>query len=309
LHFSPGAADVVDDATKKARVLIEALPFLKRFHHQFMVVKLGGEPIEDPAVLDSLLTDLVWLEQVGVRPILVHGGGKSISRAMEQAGLKPVFHQGRRVTDGQTIAIVAREVERLNAHIVDRILALGGSAIGMFPPKHRLIAGEVLDPALGLVGQPIGVDRELLTRFTSRGLIAVVPPLSIAPDGQLLNTNADDIALAVATGISAEKLVFCSNVNGVLLDPKDPGSRLSSLTAGEVRELIAKGVIRDGMLPKVESCIRALEAGVRKIHIVDARIPHALLLEIFTAEGIGTELRLADQSAEQQMSPTQRLRR
>jgi acetylglutamate kinase len=284
---------VVDEARRKADVLIEALPYLKRFHSQFMVVKLGGEPIEKPAVLDALLTDLVWLEQVGVFPILVHGGGKSITRAMEQAGLKAVFHQGRRVTDAATMAIVAREAERLNQQIVNRIFELGGAAIGMCPPRHQVVQGRVLDPALGLVGQPVSVDRERVARYATRGLIPVIPPLSVDESGQPMNTNADDIALAVATAIAAEKLVFCSNVPGVLTDPKDPSTRISSLTDREVRDLVAKGVIRDGMIPKVESCIGALKAGVRKIHIVDAGMDHALLLEIFTNEGIGTELRLA----------------
>jgi acetylglutamate kinase len=283
---------VVDEATRKAKILIEALPFLKRFHHQFMVVKLGGEPIENPAVLDSLLTDLVWLEQVGVRPILVHGGGKSLTRAMEQAGLTPVFNQGRRVTDAAAMAIAAREFEKLNEHLHDRLFDLGGAAIQLCPPQ-LVVRGQILDPALGLVGQPIGVDRERLVRYATRGLIPVVPPLSVTADGQVLNTNADDIALAVATALSAEKLVFLSNVPGVLTDAKDPATRISSLTDTEVRALIARGVIKDGMIPKVESCIGALESGVRKIHIIDAAMPHALLLEIFTAEGIGTELRLA----------------
>lgn len=283
---------MVDEAMRKARVLIEALPYLKRFHDRFMVVKLGGEPIEQPEVLDSLLTDLVWLEQVGVSPILVHGGGKSISRAMEKAGLKPVFNGGRRVTDEAAMAIVSREVEKLNAHIVNRIIDLGGAAIGMCPPRHELVQGDILDPALGLVGQPTTVDRERLARFATRGLIPVVPPLSVMSDGRQLNTNADDIALAVATAISAEKLVFCSNVPGVMTDPKDPATRIPSLTDVQVRELVAKGVIQGGMIPKVESCIAALHSGVRKIHIVDAGMPHALLLEIFTAEGIGTELAL-----------------
>ncbi len=283
----------VDEAMRKARVLIEALPFLKRFHNQAMVVKLGGEPIEDAAVLDSLLTDLVWLEQVGIRPVLVHGGGRSITRACEEAGITAAFHHGRRITDARTMAIVAREVARLNAHLVQRMFELGGAALGLCPPLMPLVRGEILDPALGLVGRPVWIERELITRCTSRGLIPVVPPLSIDAEGKLLNTNADDIALAVASGIAAEKLVFCSNVPGVLADAKDPASRLSSLTDVEVRALVAKGVIRDGMIPKVESCIAALESGVRKIHIVGATVPHALLLEIFTAEGIGTELRLA----------------
>ncbi len=282
---------MVDEATRKAKVLIEALPFLKRFHHQYMVVKLGGEAIEKPEVLDSLLTDLVWLEQVGVRPILVHGGGKSFSRAMEQSGLKPVFIQGRRITDAAAMAIAEREFDKLNEHLHDRIFALGGTAIQLSQP-HLVVRGRILDPTLGLVGQPVDVDRERLVRYATRGLIPVIPPLSITADGQLLNTNADDIALAVATSLAVEKLVFCSNVPGVLTDPKDPSTRISSLTDREVRALVAKGVIQGGMIPKVESCLAALEAGVGKIHIVDAGMPHALLLEIFTAEGIGTELRL-----------------
>jgi acetylglutamate kinase len=193
---------VVDDATRKAKVLIEALPFLKRFHHQFMVVKLGGQPIENPAVLDSLLTDLVWLEQVRVRPILVHGGGKSITRAMEQAGIKPVWHNNRRVTDAATMAIVLKEVERLNTHIVNRISELGGAAISMMPPSNCVAFGRIADPNLGLVGLPIGIDKERLTRFATRGLIPVIPPLSLdvdrANERVVLNTNADDIALAMA---------------------------------------------------------------------------------------------------------------
>lgn len=281
---------MVDDATHKAQVLIEALPFLKRFHHQFMVVKLGGEPIEKPEVLDRLLTDLVWLEQVGVSPILVHGGGATITRAMEKAGLKPVFHQGRRITDEATMQIVAREVERLNTHLVNRIIELGGAAIGMCPPRHQVIKGTVMDPALGLVGQPTSIDRERIARYATRGLIPVVPPIAVDSDGRLLNTNADDIALAVATGMNAEKLVFLSSVNGVLTNPQDPATRLSSLTIAQVRKLVADGTIQGGMIPKVESCIGALESGVRKIHIIAASMDHALLLEIFTAEGIGTEL-------------------
>lgn len=283
---------MVDEATRKAGVLIEALPFLKRFHDHCMVVKVGGEAVEDDDVLDALLTDLVWLEQVGVNPVLVHGGGKSISRAMEAAGIKPRFLNGRRVTDEQTMAIMQREVEVLNARIVNRIFDLGGCAVGLCPPRHEAVRGQIMDPELGLVGQPTGINRERLARFAGRGLIPVVPPLAVNSDGQVLNTNADDIALAVATGLGAVKLVFMSSVPGVMTDPKDPASLLSSLTEVQVRELVAQGVIKDGMIPKVESCIAALRLGVGKIHIVAAGLPHALLLEIFTKEGVGTELRL-----------------
>ena len=282
---------VVDEPTRKAQVLIEALPYLKRFHDRFLVVKIGGEAIEQPEVLDPLLTDLVFLEQVGISPILVHGGGKSISRAMEAAGLVPAFHQGRRITDEATMAIVSAEVEKLNAHIVHRVFALGGAAIGMCPPRHNLVSGTIMDPALGLVGQPTTVDRERLIRYATRGLIPIVPPISVDADGRAMNTNADDIALAVATAVGADKLMFCSSVPGVMTDPKDPSTLFSSLTVSKVRELVASGIIKGGMIPKVESCIAALHAGVDKIHIVGADQPHALLLEIFTNEGVGTELR------------------
>lgn len=284
---------MVDEATRKAQVLIEALPYLKRFHEAIVVVKVGGEALEDARVLDDLLTDLVFLEQVGVSPVLVHGGGKSITRAMEAAGLTPVFHQGRRVTDAAAMAIVAREVERLNERIVERVFDLGGAAIGMLPPRFGVVAGEILDPALGLVGRPQRVERERLARYATRGLMPVVPPLSVAADGQLLNTNADDIALAVAVALDAAKLVFLSHVPGVLADPRDPASRISSLTPAEARDLVARGVVSGGMIPKLESCLAALERGVGKIHILSAAQPHALLLEIFTAEGVGTELRPA----------------
>lgn len=285
------------EATAKAKVLIEALPYIKRFHHQFVVVKLGGENIEKPDVLDSLLTDLVWLEQVGVRPILVHGGGPAISTAMDDAGLDLQWVGGRRVTDQAAMDIVAREAERLNSHLVNRLFDLGGAAIGMVPPRQNVLRSDRRNPELGLVGTPVDVDRERILRYASRGLIPVLPPLSSDREGVVLNTNADDIALAVARGMQAEKLVFCSNVPGVCTDPSDPETRISSLVPDEVRNLVAQGVISGGMIPKVESCLEALGAGVRKIHIIDAAMAHALLLETFTRDGIGTELRLKHDEA------------
>ena len=288
---------MVEEATRKAKVLIEALPFFKRFHHQFAVVKLGGEAIERPEVLDALLTDLVFLEQVGLRPVLVHGGGPTITRAMDEAGIEVKWHKGRRVTDRAAIEIVQREVERLNAILVNRLFDLGGAAIGLVPSRQEVVHGEIRDPDLGLVGTPNGVDAERLLRYASRGLIPVVPPLSLNDEGQVLNTNADDVALAVAIGLSAAKLVFCSNVPGILRDPADPSSRISSLTPESVRSLVGDGTIQGGMIPKVESCIAALESGVNKIHIVHAGMPHALLLEIFTREGIGTQLTLDSEGA------------
>jgi acetylglutamate kinase len=276
--------------TIKADVLIEALPYIKRFHHLTVVVKVGGAALEEPAVRDQLLLDLVWFEQVGLRPILVHGGGKSITRAMAEAHQPVTWHEGRRVTDAPTMAIVHREVERLNAQLVDRLIDLGGAAIGLVPPRHPLVRSVPLDPALGLVGRPVGVERERLLRYSSRGLIPVVPPLSTTADGQVVNTNADDIALVVAEGMRAEKLVFLSDVPGICRDPADPTTRFSSLTVAEVTGLIRDGIITGGMIPKVQSCLGALAAGVHKIHIIDAGTEHALLLEVFTKEGIGTEL-------------------
>ncbi len=283
-----------EEATNKAKVLIEALPYLKQFHHHYMVVKLGGTPIEDEQILDSLLTDLVWLEQVGIRPILVHGGGTRISAAMEAAGLEPTFHEGRRVTDEQTMEIVQREVEALNMHLVNRLLELDGAAIGLVPPRHCIVSGTQLDKNLGLVGNPNGIDAARVVRYASRGLIPVVPPLSVDRDGTVYNTNADDIALAIATGMRVGKLVFCSTVPGVCTDPNDPETLISSLTPAEVRDLVNKEIIKGGMIPKVESCLGALDKGVDKIHIVNAEMPHALLLEIFTREGVGTQICLPE---------------
>ncbi len=281
---------MLTEPTAKARVLIEALPYIKRFHHQYVVVKVGGEAVEDPAVIETLLTDLVWLEQVGVIPVLAHGGGARISRAMDAAGIEVRWHEGRRVTDARAMAVILREIEAINAHLVERICELGGAAIGLMPPRQGTIAGAADEPALGLVGRPVGIDRERLTRYGSRGLIPVIPPLSVARNGAILNTNADDVALAVATGMRAEKLVFCSNVPGVCTDPDDPRTLISSLPASRVLDLIADGTISGGMIPKVQSCLGALELGVGKIHIIHAGTEHALLLEIFTAEGVGTEL-------------------
>ncbi|TVR15465.1 MAG: acetylglutamate kinase [Planctomycetota bacterium] len=280
----------VADPTSKASILIEALPYIKRFHHQYVVVKLSGHGIEDPHILDQFLLDLVWLEQVGVRPILVHGGGSSINKAMQAAGLEPRFSGGRRVTDAATMEVVQREVERINTHLVNRLCDLGGAAIGLVPSRHRVVCAERSDPALGLVGTPISIDRERVLRYASRGLIPVVPPLSIDKSDEILNTNADDIALVVAKGMMAAKLVFCSNVPGVCRDPSDPTTRISSLTPDEVRSLVEQNVIQGGMIPKLESCLAALSFGVGKIHIIDAAVPHSLLLEIFTREGVGTEL-------------------
>jgi len=280
----------LQNATMKAAVLIEALPYLKQFHEQHVVIKLGGTPIEDEQVLDSLLTDLVWLEQVGVRPILVHGGGSSINRAMSEAGIEPRFHGGRRITDPATMQIVEQEVERLNRHLVNRLIELDGVAIGLTPQRHPIVGGQVLDPELGLVGTPGEVDAVRILRYASRGLIPVIPPLSIDTEGRVLNTNADDIALAIAAAMRAEKLVFCSTVPGVLADPADPTTRISTLTRELVQRYIADGTIQGGMIPKVESCLAALDRGVHKIHIIDAAVAHGLLLEIFTREGIGTEI-------------------
>ena len=278
------------DPQAKAAVLIEALPYLKRFHGQIVVVKVGGEAVEDPEVIRSLVTDLVWMEQVGIDPILVHGGGKSITRAMDAAGLKVQWNQGRRVTDAAAMEIVAREVEKLNTYLVDTIIELGGAAIGMVPPRHKTVFGGILDPGLGLVGNPEQVDRERIIRYASRGLVPVIPPLSVGAAGQLLNTNAADIALAVARELRASKLLFCSNIPGVCRDIKDPSTRYSSLKASEVRALVEQQIITGGMIPKVQSCLAALEHGVEKIHIIDSRMRQALLLEVFTSEGIGTEL-------------------
>ncbi len=294
-----------EEAIRKADVLIEALGFIRKFHGKFTVIKLGGSVMEDPESLRALLVDVVFMQTVGLRPVVVHGGGKAITVAMEQAGLKPHFVQGRRFTDEPTLAIVARVLaEEINADIERHINKFGGRASGLHHKTHQCLFGRKLwlenGPEgridLGRVGEVKAVDVPPIENLCLAGVVPVLPSLAEdqEAEGQLLNVNADTAAAAVAQALQAEKLVFLTDTAGILADKSEPGSLIRGLTPTECHELIAAGVIDKGMIPKVEACLASLEMGVKKTHIIDGRLRHSLLLEIFTKSGIGTEIVLAD---------------
>jgi acetylglutamate kinase len=301
----------MEEAIGKARVLIEALPHICSFRRKFVVVKMGGSAMDDPRVLARFVKDVVFMEQVGMWPVLVHGGGPRISAEMKRAGVEPVFIEGHRVTTPEVIEIAARVlIEEVSSHISDLVEEAGGKAIPLngrgssflLGRKRKVPGSPGVD--LGLVGDVTHVDHEACYRLADGGLIPVVAPIArMDPDEPhseedfgfsggvpLLNVNGDAAASAIAAALGAEKIVFLSNVPGVMRRAEDPSSLESSLTRAEVDGLIADGTIAGGMLPKVRSCLDAIDAGVRKAHIVSALVPHALLLEMFTDKGIGTEI-------------------
>jgi acetylglutamate kinase len=287
------------DAIRKAETLIEACSYIRMFRDRLTVIKLGGSAMEEPAALHATLQDVVFMETVGLRPILVHGGGKSIDRAMASAGLHPRKIQGRRYTDDATLEIVVRILlDETNAGIVAQIRNLGGRAIGLHSSSLQSLFGERLTlpgsdgrPVdLGRVGRVTRVDGELIQTFCAGGVIPVIPSLAWDEEGRWLNVNADTAASGVAAHLSAEKLVFLTDTPGILRDRDDPSSLLTSLDATGVRALMTDGTITEGMIPKVEACLDSLRTGVRKTHMIDGRLRHSLLLEIYTDAGVGTQI-------------------
>jgi acetylglutamate kinase len=289
----------MDDAIRKADVLIEALSYIRTFRDKRTLIKLGGSAMEDPAALRATLQDVVFMETVGLRPILVHGGGKPIDRAMAAAGIEPRKVQGRRLTDDATLGIVVRVLrEEINADIVRQIRQLGGRAVGLHTSDIQALFGEKLmlpgengEPLdLGRVGRVTRVDAGLIESFCSGGVVPVIPSLALDETGGWLNVNADTAAAGVAAALKADKLVFLSDIPGILMNRADESSLLTSLRAKDCTDLIARGIIDSGMIPKVEACLDSLRAGVQKVHMIDGRVRHSLLLEIFTHHGVGTEI-------------------
>ncbi len=289
----------MDEAIRKAGVLIEALNWIRQFRGKYVVIKLGGSALDDWEKVRGLLTDVIFMSTVGMKPVLVHGGGKAISQAMKEAGVEPRFVEGRRYTDERTLDIVARVLAReLCQRLVEEIRRQGGAAVALTPFSQNCLVAERLELTgrdgrkidLGFVGYVVDVDRPLIERTCRDSTIPVIPSVGLTRSGQRLNVNADTAAAAVARLIGAEKLVFLSDVPGILADPQDAGSLLSHVNAAKCRELIANGIIASGMVPKVDAALEALTAGVRKVHIVDGRMPHSLLLEIYSDKGVGTEI-------------------
>jgi acetylglutamate kinase len=292
----------MDDAIRKADALIEALGYIRRFRDRLTVIKLGGSAMEDADALRSTLQDVVFMETAGMRPVLVHGGGKAIDRSMASAGFEPKKILGRRYTDRATLDIVVDVLlKETNAEVVAQIRNLGGRAIGLHSGSLQCLFGERLtldgpearSVDLGHVGQVTRVDGSLIEDFCAGRVVPVIPSLAWDTHGDWLNVNADTAAAAVASELRAEKLVFLTDTPGILVNRTDPDSLLSSLDPEGCRDLIARGIIDSGMIPKVEACLDSLRAGVGKTHVIDGRLPHSLLLEIYTERGVGTEIVLS----------------
>lgn len=275
------------------------MEYIRLFRGKIVVVKLGGSVLDEPQLQKKLLTDVVFMATVGIRPILVHGGGKAITKAMDESGLEPQWVNGRRYTDEHTMAIVEHTlIHDINASICETIKQLGCDAMGLHSLSSCVLFAEPLRMTdsqgrkidLGLVGDVKTVNSQLLKTLCASETIPVIAPVAIDRGGGKLNVNADSAAGKVAAAVEAEKFVSVSDTNGILKNVNDPESGVSSATEDQIKQMIESGIITEGMLPKVEACLIALDGGVKKAHIIDGRIQHSLLLEIYTEEGIGTQI-------------------
>lgn len=288
----------MQQAIDKAAALVEAHAYIRQFAGAVVVVKIGGSIMDEPDTLASLVQDVCFMASVGMRPIMVHGGGKAINAAMGKAGLEAQFVQGRRYTDERTLAIAEHVlVNQINKGIVETVDSFGGKGMGLHSLASGVVFGKVLKLDgeegrkidIGLVGEVNWVNAELLTAVLDAGIIPVIAPIARDAAGGKLNINADSVAGHVAAAINAEKLVLVSDTHGIRRS-EDVDDLASHLTRAEIDGLIQTGIISAGMLPKVEASLTAVSAGVRKAHIIDGRIPHSLLLEVYTESGIGTEI-------------------
>ena len=273
----------------RTQVLIEALPYIRRFWGTTVVVKFGGNAMVDAALARQFADDIVLLHAVGLRIVVVHGGGPQISEAMARFGKVPEFREGQRVTDAETLEIVRMVlVGKVGRDIVSSINVHGPLAVGISGEDAGLIAAEARDPELGFIGDVVSVNPTIVERLLAEHLIPVVSTIGSDAAGQAYNINADAVAGALAGALGAEKVLYLTDVAGVMRDLHDPSTLMTELTPSQIRDLIAQGVIDGGMIPKTEACITALDRGAKAAHLLDGRVPHALLLEIFTDTGIGT---------------------
>jgi acetylglutamate kinase len=278
---------------EKAKVLIEALPYIRKFHGKTVVIKYGGAAMSDASLKQSVSEDLVLLKSIGLNPVVVHGGGPEITAAMKKQGKEPVFVKGLRVTDAETMEITEMVlVGKINQQIVGFMNRHGKVAAGLSGKDGHLleVVKQKAKADLGFVGEVTRVHTEILEALQQQGFIPIIAPVGLGKDGQAYNCNADLVAGCVAAALRAEKLLLMTDQPGILKDVKKPDSLIQTLHSKEIPGLIKKGVIDKGMLPKVEACQIALDAEVHKVHIIDGRVPHALLLEIFTDQGVGTEI-------------------
>ncbi len=281
----------LETAMSKAAVLMEALPYIQDFKGSVVLLKLGGSVMEVEENLDSLMGDIALMNAVGIKVVIVHGGGKAISRAIKESGHEPRFVEGQRVTDEETMEIVRKTLNNtVNPDLVRRLQERGANA----RPLHGnwiFSAERIIEPDRGYVGRVTRVDKRAVCEMLDAGIVPVVTPLGTGePDQHLYNVNADFAAAALAKALKVRKFALVSDVPGLLRDPEDPSTLFSTLRLDDIAALKEDGVLSGGMLPKIESCADAIRAGVRKVHLVDGRMAHSLLLEIFTREGVGTEI-------------------
>jgi acetylglutamate kinase len=278
---------------QQANILMEALPYIQRLSGKTVVIKYGGNAMNDPSVIETILQDITLLKVVGIHPVVVHGGGPEINRMLTLQHIESKFHNGVRVTDAATMDTVQMVLAgKINKEIVSRINAMGGKAIGLCGKDANLIEVTKLPPKdgvdLGYVGQVRHINVELLTMLSANGYIPVIAPIGVGPGGESFNINADTVAGEVAAALKAEKLMFLTDIDGVRMDPENPDTLMSVISVDHIYRLIEQKMIYGGMIPKVMGCIKGIEQGVQRTHIVNGTIPHPIVLEIFTDKGIGT---------------------
>lgn len=285
---------MMEEMIKKADVLIEALPYIQSFYDKTIVIKYGGAVLTDTEIRRNVLEDIVFMSYVGMRPILVHGGGPYISQRIEALGKDVKFVRGYRVTDEETMTVVEEELTKVNREIVREIISLGGSAISLSGNEDHLIEvkkhPEIDGEDIGFVGEITKVNGDVIQKMITSDIIPVISPIGLGKDGFAYNVNADQVSAEIARSLGALKLLLLTNVRGIMRDVNNTDSIISHVSMAEVDELMEKKIITGGMIPKVKACIRALERNVKKTHIIDGRIPHGILLEIFTDKGVGTEI-------------------
>ena len=277
----------------KAEVLIEALPYIQRFNRKIIVVKYGGSAMVDEELKARVIQDVTLLKLVGFKPIIVHGGGKEISRWVGKVGMKPEFKNGLRVTDEATMELAEMVLGKVNKSLVQLVESLGVRAIVISGKDGRLLSVKkkyANGEDIGFVGDVTNVNADILYDLLEKDFLPIICPVGLDDDNNTYNINADDAACAIAKAMKAEKLAFLTDIEGVYKDPQDPSTLISELTVSEAHKLVGDGYIGGGMLPKINNCIEAIESGVSRVHILDGRIPHCLLLEIFTNKGIGTAI-------------------
>ena len=282
----------LQESIGKANVLIEALRYIKAFYGKTIVIKYGGNAMIDGELKEKVILDIVLMKYVGMNPVIIHGGGPEISDVMEKMGKKARFLQGLRVTDGETMTIVEMVLGRINKSIVALINQHGSSAVGLSGKDAGLISAEKCrsEVDLGFVGNVTRIDPRIINVLDREGFIPVITSIGVSSDGQTYNINADSVAGEIAAALKAEKLIVLTDVRGIMREQNDAKSLISTLKISEIDSLVKSGVIAGGMLPKVEACVTALRGCVEKTHIIDGRIRHSLLLEIFTDSGIGTQI-------------------